>query len=83
MITLHSTVYIKTLKSDQLLRQLVDNFHVLCVWFCLQGFLTLPGFMSYWSLLTLMDLCRSLEYLGYLGYNIIENESHVNAITGE
>lgn len=39
--------------------------------------------MSYWSLITLMDLPLALEHLGYLGYNIIENESHANAIHGE
>ncbi|XP_052129574.1 mitochondrial Rho GTPase isoform X4 [Frankliniella occidentalis] len=45
-----------------------------------RGWMTLQGFMSYWSLITLLDLPLALEHLGYLGYNIIENESHANAI---
>lgn len=45
--------------------------------------MTMQGFMSYWSLITLMDLPLALEHLGFLGYNIIENESHVNAVHGK
>lgn len=45
-----------------------------------RGWMTMQGFMSYWSLITLMDLPLALEHLGFLGYNIVENESHANAV---
>uniref|UniRef100_A0A669F8P0 Mitochondrial Rho GTPase n=1 Tax=Oreochromis niloticus TaxID=8128 RepID=A0A669F8P0_ORENI len=47
-----------------------------------QGWLTYQGYLSQWTLTTYLDVQRSLEYLGYLGYSIIyEQESQAAAIT--
>ncbi|XP_044734713.1 mitochondrial Rho GTPase isoform X2 [Chrysoperla carnea] len=44
------------------------------------GWVTLQGFLCLWSLMTLYDLPRTLEYLAYLGYNFVENEPQSSAI---
>lgn len=44
------------------------------------GWLTLHGWMCRWTLQTLVDLPRTLEYLAYLGFNVHENESQTSAI---
>uniref|UniRef100_A0A674NTN3 Mitochondrial Rho GTPase n=1 Tax=Takifugu rubripes TaxID=31033 RepID=A0A674NTN3_TAKRU len=47
-----------------------------------QGWITYQGYLSQWTLTTYLDVQRSLEYLGYLGYSIIyEHESQAAAIT--
>uniref|UniRef100_A0A8C4IUD9 Ras homolog family member T1a n=1 Tax=Dicentrarchus labrax TaxID=13489 RepID=A0A8C4IUD9_DICLA len=47
-----------------------------------QGWITYQGYLSQWTLTTYLDVQRSLEYLGYLGYSIIyEQESQAAAIT--
>uniref|UniRef100_A0A3Q2Q8E0 Ras homolog family member T1a n=1 Tax=Fundulus heteroclitus TaxID=8078 RepID=A0A3Q2Q8E0_FUNHE len=46
------------------------------------GWITYQGYLSQWTLTTYLDVQRSLEYLGYLGYSIIyEQESQAAAIT--
>ncbi|KAL0272252.1 UNVERIFIED_CONTAM: hypothetical protein PYX00_005304 [Menopon gallinae] len=42
--------------------------------------ITLNGFLCQWMLITLYDIPRTLEYLAYFGYNIVENESQLSAI---
>lgn len=44
--------------------------------------MTLQGWMCRWTLMTLIELPRTLEYLAYLGFNIYENESQTSAILG-
>uniref|UniRef100_A0A671T1B1 Ras homolog family member T1a n=1 Tax=Sinocyclocheilus anshuiensis TaxID=1608454 RepID=A0A671T1B1_9TELE len=47
-----------------------------------QGSITYQGYLSQWTLTTYLDVQRCLEYLGYLGYSIIqEQESQAAAIT--
>uniref|UniRef100_A0A8C2WNG4 Ras homolog family member T1a n=1 Tax=Cyclopterus lumpus TaxID=8103 RepID=A0A8C2WNG4_CYCLU len=47
-----------------------------------QGWITYQGYLSQWTLTTYLDVQRSLEYFGYLGYSIIyEQESQAAAIT--
>ncbi|NP_997869.1 mitochondrial Rho GTPase 1-A [Danio rerio] len=47
-----------------------------------QGWITYQGYLSQWTLTTYLDVQRCLEYLGYLGYSIIqEQESQAAAIT--
>ncbi|KAG7268192.1 hypothetical protein CRUP_029807 [Coryphaenoides rupestris] len=47
-----------------------------------QGWITYQGYLSQWTLTTYLDVQRSLEYLGYLGYSIIyEQESQAAAMT--
>uniref|UniRef100_A0A8C9Y7M7 Mitochondrial Rho GTPase n=1 Tax=Sander lucioperca TaxID=283035 RepID=A0A8C9Y7M7_SANLU len=47
-----------------------------------KGWITYQGYLSQWTLTTYLDVQRSLEYLGYLGYSIIcEQESQAAAIT--
>ncbi|KAM9785004.1 mitochondrial Rho GTPase 1-A isoform 1-T1 [Syngnathus typhle] len=47
-----------------------------------EGWITYQGYLSQWTLTTYLDVQRSLEYLGYLGYSIIyEQESQAAAIT--
>ncbi|CAF90594.1 unnamed protein product, partial [Tetraodon nigroviridis] len=47
-----------------------------------QGWITYQGYLSQWTLTTYLDVQRSLEYLGYLGYSIIyEHDSQAAAIT--
>lgn len=44
------------------------------------GYLTLNGWVCRWTLMTLVDLPKTLEYLAYLGFNVHENESQLAAI---
>lgn len=44
------------------------------------GWPTLHGWMCRWTLMTLIDLNKTLEYLAYLGFNVHENESQLAAI---
>lgn len=44
------------------------------------GYLTLNGWICRWTLMTLVDLPKTLEYLAYLGFNVHENESQLAAI---
>uniref|UniRef100_A0A8C5FBG7 EF-hand domain-containing protein n=1 Tax=Gadus morhua TaxID=8049 RepID=A0A8C5FBG7_GADMO len=47
-----------------------------------KGWITYQGYLSQWTLTTYLDVQRSLEYLGYLGYSIIyEQESQAAAMT--
>lgn len=45
-----------------------------------RGWLTLHGWMCRWTLMALVDLPRTLEYLAYLGFNVHENETQTAAI---
>lgn len=45
-----------------------------------KGFLSLHGWMCRWTLMTLIDLPKTLEYLAYLGFNVHENEQQTLAI---
>ncbi|XP_018799104.1 PREDICTED: mitochondrial Rho GTPase isoform X3 [Bactrocera latifrons] len=45
-----------------------------------QGWVTLHGWMCRWTLMTLIDVLKTLEYLAYLGFNVHENESQLAAI---
>lgn len=45
-----------------------------------QGWLTLHGWICRWTLQTLVDLPKTLEYLAYLGFNVHENESQLAAV---
>ncbi|XP_055379387.1 mitochondrial Rho GTPase isoform X2 [Condylostylus longicornis] len=45
-----------------------------------RGLVTLHGWMCRWTLMTLIDVPKTLEYLGYLGYNVHENETQLSAI---
>ncbi|XP_055916609.1 mitochondrial Rho GTPase isoform X2 [Eupeodes corollae] len=45
-----------------------------------RGWVTLHGWLCRWTLMTLIDLPKTLEYLGYLGFNVHENESQLAAI---
>jgi mitochondrial Rho GTPase 1 len=45
-----------------------------------QGFPTLHGWICRWTLMSFLDLQKSLEYLAYLGFNVHENESQTSAI---
>lgn len=45
-----------------------------------KGWLTHHGWLCRWTLMTLTDVPRSLEYLAYLGFNVHENESQTTAI---
>lgn len=45
-----------------------------------KGYMTLHGWMCRWTLMTLIELPRTLEYLAYLGFNVHENESQLAAI---
>lgn len=45
-----------------------------------KGYVTHHGWLCRWTLMTLVDLPRTLEYLAYLGFNVHENESQVSAI---
>uniref|UniRef100_A0A336LJI5 Mitochondrial Rho GTPase n=1 Tax=Culicoides sonorensis TaxID=179676 RepID=A0A336LJI5_CULSO len=44
------------------------------------GWPTLQGWLSRWTLMTYVDVSKTLEYLAYLGFNIHENESQTTAI---
>lgn len=45
-----------------------------------KGWLTQHGWMCRWTLMTLIDLPKTLEYLAYLGFNVHENETQTSAI---
>lgn len=45
-----------------------------------KGWLTLHGWICRWTLQTLIDLPKTLEYLAYLGFNVHENESQLAAV---
>lgn len=44
------------------------------------GWPTLQGWLSRWSLMTYIEVNKTLEYLAYLGFTIHENESQTAAI---
>ncbi|XP_053672545.1 mitochondrial Rho GTPase isoform X1 [Anopheles nili] len=44
------------------------------------GWPTLHGWLCRWSLMTLVDVNKTLEYLAYLGFSVHENESQLAAI---
>ncbi|ALC47444.1 Miro [Drosophila busckii] len=44
------------------------------------GWVTLHGWLCRWTLLTLLDVVKTLEYLGYLGFSVHENDSQLAAI---
>lgn len=46
-----------------------------------QGWVTLQGFICFWILTTFLDVSTTLEYLGYLGYPVNDNENQLSAIT--
>lgn len=45
-----------------------------------KGYLTLHGWMCRWTLMTLLDLQNTSAYLGYLGFNFLENDTQKSAI---
>lgn len=45
-----------------------------------KGWLTHHGWICRWTLMTLIELPKTLEYLAYLGFNVHENESQLAAI---
>lgn len=45
-----------------------------------RGYLTLQGYLSQWTLWTLMGAGRTLEYLGHLGYSYVMEEQQSTAI---
>lgn len=45
-----------------------------------KGFVTLHGWLCRWTLMTLIDVVKTLEYLAYLGFNVHENDSQLAAI---
>lgn len=45
-----------------------------------KGWLTLHGWLCRWTLMTLIDLPKTLEYFAYLGYNILENDTQTSAV---
>lgn len=45
-----------------------------------KGWPTLHGWMCRWTLQTFIELPKTLEFLAYLGFNVHENESQVQAI---
>lgn len=53
-----------------------DIFHIF------QGWITLQGFLAQWTLWTLLDIQRTLEYFAYLGYCGSGDDSQLSAITG-
>ncbi|XP_030369245.1 mitochondrial Rho GTPase isoform X3 [Scaptodrosophila lebanonensis] len=44
------------------------------------GWVTLHGWLCRWTLMTLIDVVKTLEYLAYLGFNVHENDSQLAAI---
>ncbi|XP_064550293.1 mitochondrial Rho GTPase isoform X3 [Drosophila montana] len=44
------------------------------------GWVTLHGWLCRWTLMTLTDVVKTLEYLAYLGFNVHENDSQLVAI---
>lgn len=51
-------------------------------WFCPQGWITLQGYLAQWTLWTLLDVQRTLEYFAYLGYSGTGDDNQLSAITG-
>lgn len=45
-----------------------------------KGWITFQGYMCQWSLLTLTNVRKTLEYMAYLGYNMYNNECQTNAV---
>ncbi|XP_067632150.1 mitochondrial Rho GTPase isoform X6 [Eurosta solidaginis] len=45
-----------------------------------RGWVTLHGWLCRWTLMTLIDVSKTLEYLAYLGFNVHENDSQLAAI---
>lgn len=41
-----------------------------------RGFLNLPGYLGLWTLNTLLDTQKTLEYLAYLGYVYYSGEEN-------
>lgn len=48
--------------------------------FSFQKWMSQRGFLCHWTLITLYDHPRTLEYLGYFGYPAAEHESQITAI---
>nr|NP_001262895.1 mitochondrial Rho, isoform F [Drosophila melanogaster]NP_651205.2 mitochondrial Rho, isoform E [Drosophila melanogaster]AAN13972.1 mitochondrial Rho, isoform E [Drosophila melanogaster]AGB96275.1 mitochondrial Rho, isoform F [Drosophila melanogaster] len=44
------------------------------------GWVTLHGWLCRWTLMTLIDVVKTMEYLAYLGFNVHENDSQLAAI---
>ncbi|XP_064478732.1 mitochondrial Rho GTPase 1-like isoform X1 [Ornithodoros turicata] len=44
------------------------------------GWPTLPGFLAQWTLMTALDVHKTLEYLGYLGYAVGTDDCQLSAI---
>ncbi|XP_026849860.1 mitochondrial Rho GTPase isoform X2 [Drosophila persimilis] len=45
-----------------------------------KGWVTLHGWLCRWTLMTLIDVVKTMEYLAYLGFNVHENDSQLAAI---
>ncbi|XP_011494605.1 PREDICTED: mitochondrial Rho GTPase isoform X2 [Ceratosolen solmsi marchali] len=46
-----------------------------------RGWITYEGYMCQWSLMTYVNVKKTLEYMAYLGYNLYNNECATAAIT--
>ncbi|KAL9914241.1 mitochondrial Rho GTPase isoform X3 [Glossina fuscipes] len=44
------------------------------------GWVTLHGWLCRWTLMTLLDVTKTMEYLAYLGFNVHENDTQLAAI---
>uniref|UniRef100_A0A1B0GBV1 Mitochondrial Rho GTPase n=1 Tax=Glossina morsitans morsitans TaxID=37546 RepID=A0A1B0GBV1_GLOMM len=44
------------------------------------GWVTLHGWLCRWTLMTLLDVTKTMEYLAYLGFNVHENDVQLAAI---
>lgn len=44
------------------------------------GWITLNGWMCRWTLMALLDIQKTMEYLAYLGFNVQENDSQLAAV---
>uniref|UniRef100_A0A1A9WQN9 Mitochondrial Rho GTPase n=1 Tax=Glossina brevipalpis TaxID=37001 RepID=A0A1A9WQN9_9MUSC len=45
-----------------------------------RGWVTLHGWLCRWTLMTLLDVAKTMEYLAYLGFNVHENDTQLAAI---
>ncbi|XP_018340566.1 PREDICTED: mitochondrial Rho GTPase isoform X2 [Trachymyrmex septentrionalis] len=45
-----------------------------------KGWITFQGYMCQWTLLTLTNVRKTLEYMAYLGYNMYHNECQTSSI---
>ncbi|XP_037820904.1 mitochondrial Rho GTPase isoform X1 [Lucilia sericata] len=45
-----------------------------------QGWVNLNGWLCRWTLMTLTDVYKTMEYLAYLGFNVHENDTQLAAI---